>query len=95
MSIKKNFDSRMSIKKNFEIFSLVLLILFTAISTSYLNSTKKENLEMKTKNCEKLKKNIHFITYGDEKYKRSKNRLLNEAKIFFDFNTYIASKLGI
>ena len=51
---------------------------------------KKENLEMKTKNSEKLKKNIHFITYGDEKYERSKNRLLNEAKIFFDFKTYNA-----
>ena len=34
------------IKKNFEIFGLVLLILFTATSTSYFNSTKEEGLEI-------------------------------------------------
>ena len=34
------------IKKNFEIFGLVLLIFFTGISTNYFNSTKKENLEI-------------------------------------------------
>jgi hypothetical protein len=50
----------------------------------------QKNLDLKTDNLKKLKKNIHFITYGDEKYERSKKRLLNEAKIFFDFKTYDA-----
>ena len=34
------------IKKNFEILGLVLLIILTAISTVYFNSTKNENLEI-------------------------------------------------
>ena len=34
------------IKKNLEIFSLVLLILFTAIFTNYFNSKEKESLEI-------------------------------------------------
>ena len=34
------------VKKNFEIFGLVLLIFFTAIFTNYFNSKKKENLEV-------------------------------------------------
>lgn len=32
-------------------------------------------------------KNIHFITYGDDKYKLSKQNLLNEAKEFYNFKT--------
>ena len=34
------------IKKNFQIFGLVSLILFTAIFTSFFNSTKKESLKI-------------------------------------------------
>ena len=34
------------VKKNFEIFGLVSLILITGISSTYFNSTKKEGLEI-------------------------------------------------
>lgn len=32
-------------------------------------------------------KEVHFITYGDNKYANAKARLLNEAKDFYDFKT--------
>ena len=50
----KNLKS--NIKKNIEIFGLVFLILFTAISTSYFNFKKK----ISTENHESFIENIYF-----------------------------------
>ena len=72
----KNFIS--NIKKNFEIFALVSLIIFTAISTSYFNFKKKEAEE----NYIKIIDNIYFkktlsqiINNLDPKYKKIKHKI--------------------
>ena len=66
------------IKKNFEIFGLVLLILFTAISTSYFNSTKKENLEIYNNFIDNIyfKKTLtHIVENLEPKYKKIKHKI--------------------
>ena len=66
------------IKKNFEIFGLVLLILFTAISTSYFNSAKKENIEIYDNFIDNIyfKKTLtHIIENLDPKYKKIKHKI--------------------
>ncbi len=66
------------IKKNFEIFGLVLLILFTSISTSYFNSTKKESLEIYDNFIDNIyfKKTLtHIIENLEPKYKKIKHKI--------------------
>ena len=72
----KNFIS--NIKKNYEIFALVSLIIFTAISTSYFTFKKKEAEE----NYIKIVDNIYFkktlsqiINNLDPKYKKVKHKI--------------------
>ena len=66
------------IKKNFEIFGLVLLIIITAISTSYFNSTKKENLEIYDNFVDNIyfKKTLsHIVENLEPKYKKIKHKI--------------------
>ncbi len=66
------------IRKNFEIFGLVLLIIFTAISTSYFNSAKKENLEIYNNFIDNIyfKKTLtHIIQNLEPKYKKVKHKI--------------------
>ena len=66
------------IKKNFEIFGLVILIFFTAISTSYFNSTKKESLEIYDSFVDNIyfKKTLsHIIENLEPKYKKIKHKI--------------------
>ena len=66
------------IKKNFEIFGLVLLIILTAISTSYFNSTKKENLEIYNNFVDNIyfKKTLtHIVENLEPKYKKIKHKI--------------------
>ena len=65
-------------KKNLEIFGLVLLILFTAISTAYFNSTKKENLEIYNNFVDNIyfKKTLtHIVENLEPKYKKIKHKI--------------------
>ena len=66
------------IKKNFEIFGLVLLIIITAISTSYFNSTKKENLEIYDNFIDNIyfKKTLtHIVENLEPKDKKIKHKI--------------------
>ena len=66
------------IKKNFEIFGLVLLILFTATFTSYFNSTKKKNLEIRDNFIDNIyfKKTLtHIVENLEPKYKKIKHKI--------------------
>ena len=66
------------IKKNFEIFSLVLLILLTAISTNYFNSTKKEDLKIYNNFIDNIyfKKTLtHIVENLEPKYKKIKHKI--------------------
>ena len=66
------------IKQNFEISGLVLLILFTAISTTYFNSTKKENLEIYDNFIDNIyfKKTLtHIVENLEPKYKKIKHKI--------------------
>ena len=66
------------IKKNFEIFGLVLLILLTGISTNYLNLKKKESLEIGNNFIDNIyfKKTLkHIIENLEPKYKKIKHKI--------------------
>ena len=66
------------IRKNLEIFSLVLLIILTAISTSYFNSTKKENLDVYDNfigNIYFKKTLTHIVENLEPKYKKIKHKI--------------------
>ena len=65
-----------NIKKNFEIFGLVLLILFTAISTSYFNSAKKDNSKVYNNFIDNIyfkKTLINIVENLEPKYKKIKH----------------------
>ena len=65
-------------KKNLEIFGLVLLILFTAIFTTYFNSKKKENLEIYNNFVDNIyfKKTLtHIVENLEPKYKKIKHKI--------------------
>jgi hypothetical protein len=67
-----------NIRKKFEIFGLVLLVLFTAISTIYLNSTKKENLIIYDNFIDNIyfKKTLtHIVENLEPKYKKIKHKI--------------------
>ena len=66
------------IKKNFEIFGLILLILFTAIFTSHFNSTKKESLEIYDNFIDNIyfqKTLTHIVENLEPKYKKIKHKI--------------------
>ena len=66
------------IKKNFQIFVLVLLILVTAISTNYLNSKKKLSLEIHNNFIDNIyfKKTLtNIIKNLEPKYKKVKHKI--------------------
>ena len=66
------------IKKNFEIFGLVILILITAFSTSYFNYKKKisaENFESFVGNIYFKKTLSHLISNLEPKYKKIKHKI--------------------
>jgi murein DD-endopeptidase MepM/ murein hydrolase activator NlpD len=72
----KNLFSK--IKKNIEIFGLVLLIILTAISTSYFNSTKKEGLKIYDNFVDNIyfKKTLtHIVENLEPKYKKIKHKI--------------------
>ena len=64
------------IKKNYEIFGLILLILFTAIFTSYFNSTKKDSSKIYDNFIDNIyfKKTLtHIVENLEPKYKKIKH----------------------
>ena len=66
------------IKKNFEIFVLVLLVIITAISTNYFNSREKGNLEVYNNFIDNiyLKKTLtHVVENLEPKYKKIKHEI--------------------
>ena len=72
----KNLISK--IKKNFEVFSLILLIFVTAISTTYFNSKKKESAEVYDNFIDNIyfKKTLtHIVENLEPKYKKIKHKI--------------------
>ncbi|WP_075504487.1 M23 family metallopeptidase [Candidatus Pelagibacter communis] len=68
----------LKIKKNFEVFFLIFLIIFTVISTSYFNFKKKDNQNIYLNFVDNvyLKKTLtHIINNLDPKYKKIKHRV--------------------
>ncbi len=66
------------IKKNFQIFSLVSLILITAIFTNYFNSTKEEGLDVNFNFLDNIyfKKTLtHIVENLEPKYKKIKHKV--------------------
>ncbi|WP_440675443.1 peptidoglycan DD-metalloendopeptidase family protein [Candidatus Pelagibacter sp. HIMB1593] len=66
------------IKKNIEIFALVLLIILTVISTSYFNSTKNEGLKIYNNFIDNIyfKKTLtHIVENLEPKYKKIKHKI--------------------
>ncbi|WP_440678955.1 peptidoglycan DD-metalloendopeptidase family protein [Candidatus Pelagibacter sp. HIMB1611] len=86
------------IKKNFEILGLVLLILFTAISTSYFNSTKKDNLEIYSNLIDNIyfKKTLtHIVDNLEPKYKKIKHKIKSGETFDKILETYLIPKKEI
>ena len=74
----KKFKLKLKIKKNFEIFSLIFLILISAISTSYFNYSKKKHAETYNDVIDNIyfKKTLdHIINNLDPKYKKVKHKI--------------------
>ncbi len=72
----KNLKTK--IKKNFEIFALILLILTTAVSTSYFNYSKKNHDETYNDFIDNIyfKKTLNYIVENLEpKYKKIKHKI--------------------
>ena len=66
------------ITKNFEIFGLIILIVFTAISTSYFNYKKNLNNEIYNNFIENIyfKKTLtHLVENLEPKYKKIKHKI--------------------
>ena len=85
-------------KKNLEIFGLVLLILFTAISTIYFNSTKKENLEIYNNFVDNIyfKKTLtHIVENLEPKYKKIKHKIKSGETFDKILENYLVQKKEI
>jgi len=92
----KNLKAK--IKKNFEIFGLVLLILFTAIITTYFNSTKKENLEIYNNFVDNIyfKKTLtHIVENLEPKYKKIKHKIKSGETFDKILENYLVQKKEI
>ena len=85
-------------KKNLEIFGLVLLILFTAFSTTYFNSTKKENLEIYNNFVDNIyfKKTLtHIVENLEPKYKKIKHKIKSGETFDKILENYLVQKKEI
>ncbi|WP_440613449.1 peptidoglycan DD-metalloendopeptidase family protein [Candidatus Pelagibacter sp. HIMB1748] len=85
-------------KKNLEIFGLVLLILFTAIITTYFNSTKKENLETYNNFVDNIyfKKTLtHIVENLEPKYKKIKHKIKSGETFDKILENYLVQKKEI
>ena len=92
----KNLFSK--IKKNIEIFGLVLLIILTAISTTYFNSTKKENLEIYNNFVDNIyfKKTLtHIVENLEPKYKKIKHKIKSGETFDKILENYLVQKKEI
>ena len=80
------------IKKNIEIFALISLILFTAISTSYFNFSKKKSEQTYNNFIDNVyfKKTLtHIVSNLDPKFKKIKHKIKPGEtfnKIFEDYS---------
>ena len=86
------------IKKKYEIFSLVLLILFTGISTSYFNSTKKESLTIHDNFVDNIyfKKTLtHIVENLEPKYKKIKHKIKSGETFDKILENYLVQKKEI
>ena len=87
-----------NIRKKFEIFGLVLLVLFTAISTNYLNSTKKENLIIYDNFIDNIyfKKTLtHIVENLEPKYKKIKHKIKSGETFDKILENYLVQKKEI
>ncbi|WP_440619424.1 peptidoglycan DD-metalloendopeptidase family protein [Candidatus Pelagibacter sp. HIMB1493] len=85
-------------KKNLEIFGLVLLILFTAIIATNLNSTKKENLEIYNNLVDNIyfKKTLtHIVENLEPKYKKIKHKIKSGETFDKILENYLVQKKEI
>jgi len=85
-------------KKNIEIFGLLLLILFTAIITTYFNSTKKENLEIYNNFVDNIyfKKTLtHIVENLEPKYKKIKHKIKSGETFDQILENYLVQKKEI
>ena len=85
-------------KKNLEIFGLLLLILFSAIITSYFNSTKKENLEIYNNIVDNIyfKKTLtHIVENLEPKYKKIKHKIKSGETFDKILENYLVQKKEI
>jgi len=85
-------------KKNFKIFGLVLLILLTVISTTYFNSTKKENLEIYNNFVDNIyfKKTLtHIVENLEPKYKKIKHKIKSGETFDKILENYLVQKKEI
>ncbi|WP_262590191.1 M23 family metallopeptidase [Candidatus Pelagibacter communis] len=85
-------------KKNLEIFGLVLLILFTAIITTYFNSTKKENFEIYNNFVDNIyfKKTLtHIVENLEPKYKKIKHKIKSGETFDKILENYLVQKKEI
>ena len=85
-------------KKNLKIFGLVLLILFTAIITTYFNSTKKENLEIYNNFVDNIyfKKTLtHIVENLEPKYKKIKHKIKSGETFDKILENYLVQKKEI
>jgi len=72
----KNLKNKL--KKNFEIIGLIVLIVFTAISTSYFNYNKNQNINIQNNFVDNIyfKKTLnHLVENLDPKYKKIKHKI--------------------
>jgi len=86
------------IKKNFEIFGLVLLILFTTISTNYFNSTKNKDLEIYDNLVDNIyfkKTLIHIVENLEPKYKKIKHKIKSGETFDKILESYLIQKKEI
>ncbi|WP_440913425.1 peptidoglycan DD-metalloendopeptidase family protein [Candidatus Pelagibacter sp.] len=92
----KNLASK--IKKKLEIFGLLLLILFTAIITTYFNSTKKKNLEIYSSFVDNIyfKKTLtHIVENLEPKYKKIKHKIKSGETFDKILENYLVQKKEI
>ena len=92
----KNLISK--IKKNFEVFSLILLILITAISTTYFNSKKKESVEVYDNFIDNIyfKKTLtHIVENLEPKYKKIKHKIKSGETFDKILENYLVQKKEI
>ena len=86
------------IKKNIEIFALISLILFTAISTSYFNFSKKKSEQTYYNFIDNVyfKKTLtHIVSNLDPKFKKIKHKIKSGETFDKIFESYSVEKKEI